>query len=73
MTGFEYPDSPLQVHQEFQRHLQFVLDLAHSADDPASPSRTSTTRPRDFVVDKFKESYGDPQPVRRPSSVSSAR
>ena len=34
VTGFEYPDSPLQVDQEFRRHLQFVLDLAKSAGDP---------------------------------------
>ena len=38
VTGFEYPDSPLQVRQEFQRHLPFALDLAHSAHDPANPT-----------------------------------
>ena len=32
--------------QEFRRHLPFALDLAKSADDPASPSRTSATRSR---------------------------
>lgn len=30
VSGFEYPDSPLQVAQEFQRHLPFALDLAHA-------------------------------------------
>ena len=38
VTGFEYPDSPLQIQQEFERHLPFALDLAHSADDPAEPA-----------------------------------
>ena len=46
VTGFEYPDSPLQIQQEFERRLPFALDLAHSADDPANTTPTSTTRRR---------------------------
>ncbi len=63
VTGFEYPDSPLQVRQEFQRHLPFILDLAHSANDPANPTSHLDNEADNFVVDKFKDSYGDPQPV----------
>ncbi len=63
VTGFEYPDSPLQIQQEFERHLPFALDLAHSADDPANPHSHLDNTAADFTVDKFKESYGSPQPV----------
>ena len=63
VTGFEYPDSPQQIQQEFERHLPFVLDLAHSADDPANPHSHLDNKAADFTVDKFKESYGSPQPV----------
>ena len=63
VSGFEYPDSPLQVRQEFERHLPFVLDLAHSAHDPANPTSHLDNEAADFDVDTFKESYGDPQTV----------
>ena len=63
VSGFEYPDSPLQIQQEFERHLPFALDLAHSADDPANPHSHLDNKAADFTVDKFKESYGSPQPV----------
>ena len=38
VTGFEYPDSPQQIQQEFQRHLPFALDLAHSARRSGEPA-----------------------------------
>jgi hypothetical protein len=63
VTGFEYPDSEQQIQQEFRRHLPFVLDLAKSADDPSEPDSHLDNTARDFVVDEFTESYGDPQPV----------
>jgi murein tripeptide amidase MpaA len=63
VTGFEYPDSPLQVQQEFRRHLPFILDLAHSAHHPAEPTTHLPFHAADFDVDAFKDSYGDPQPV----------
>ena len=63
VSGFEYPDSPLQVRQEFQRHLPFILDLAHSAHDPANPTSHLDNEADDFSVDEFEESYGDPQTV----------
>ena len=64
VTGFEYPDSALQVQQEFQRHLKFALDLAKSADDPAEPDSHLDNTAADFVVDSFDVSYGDPQQVQ---------
>ncbi len=63
VSGFEYPDSPLQVRQEFQRHLPFVLDLANSSQNPAKPKSHLDNKAQPFVVDSFKESYGAPQPV----------
>jgi len=63
VSGFEYADSPLQVRQEFQRHLPFILDLAHSSKHPAKPTSHLDNTAEPFVVDSFAESYGDPQPV----------
>jgi murein tripeptide amidase MpaA len=63
VTAFEYADSELQIEQEFERHLPFALDLAHSADDPAEPDSHLDNTADDFTVDTFAESYGDPQPV----------
>jgi murein tripeptide amidase MpaA len=63
VTGFEYPDSPQHVQEEFLRHLPFVLDLAKSAAHPAEPVSHLGNTARDFVVDRFAESYGDPQGV----------
>ncbi len=64
VTGFEYADSPLQVRQEFQRHLPFILDLAKSADDPTEPESHLGNTAADFTVDSFAYSYGDPQQVQ---------
>ncbi|CAA9524903.1 MAG: putative zinc-binding carboxypeptidase, partial [uncultured Solirubrobacteraceae bacterium] len=64
VTVFEYADSELQIEQEFQRHLDFALDLAKSADDPTEPDSHLGNRAEDFVVDEFGLSYGDPQVVQ---------
>ncbi|MBA2516985.1 MAG: immune inhibitor A, partial [Solirubrobacterales bacterium] len=64
VSVFEYPDSPLQVGQEFRRHLPFVLDLAKSAKDPTEPVSHLGNGARKIVVDDFPVSYGDPQPVQ---------
>ena len=65
MTGFEYPDSPLQVDQEFQPPPA-VRARPREVGRRSRPSRPRTwTTTRDhFVVDSFAESYGDPQPVQ---------
>jgi hypothetical protein len=63
VTGFEYPDSPQQIQQEFRRHLPFTLDLAHSADHPEEPDSHLDNTAADFAVSSFAESYGDPQAV----------
>ncbi len=61
---FEFADSEPQIEQEFQRHLDFALDLARSADDPTEPDSHLGNRAADFVVDEFPLSYGDPQIVQ---------
>ena len=63
VSGFEYPDSPQQIQQEFRRHLPFALDLAEGAKDPANLRSHLDLSPADFTVDTFADSYGDPQPV----------
>ncbi len=63
VSGFEYADSPLQVDQEYRRHLQFALDLAKSASHPDDPTSHLGNKAAAFDVDAFKFSYGDPQAV----------
>ncbi|WP_354697419.1 hypothetical protein DSM112329_03046 [Paraconexibacter sp. AEG42_29] len=63
VSGFEYADSPLQVDQEYRRHLQFALDLAKSATRPDNPDSHLGNKAASFEVDKFTYSFGDPQPV----------
>ena len=62
---FAFQDNEADVQAEFERHVQFALDLARSAPDPTHPEShlTASTRPN-FVVDKFNVSYGSPQTVQ---------
>jgi hypothetical protein len=53
------------VQAEFERHVQFALDLARSAPDPGrTPESHLGNKPANFVVDKFAVSYGNPQTCR---------
>ena len=61
--GFVFQDSEADVEAEFQRNLQFALDLARSARDPDRPGVAPRQRRPDFVPTTFKRSYGDPQLV----------
>ena len=63
VSGFEFQDDEDDVEAEFQRQLLFSLDLARSANDPASPSSHMGNGVDDFYVDDFTVSYGDPQSV----------
>ena len=42
----------------------FSLDLAESAGDRRNPSPHLGNKAKDFYVDSFADSYGDPQPVQ---------
>jgi murein tripeptide amidase MpaA len=64
VSGFEFPDNEQEIEAEFQRHRLFALDLAHSADDPVDVRSHLGTTARDFYVESFTDSYGDPQPVQ---------
>jgi hypothetical protein len=64
VSGFEFQDVEADIEKEFQRHKQFVLDLARSADDPANPISHLGNTVEDFYVETFKDSYGDPQAVQ---------
>ena len=61
---FVFQDNEADVQAEFERHVQFALDLARSAPEPTHPSSHLGIEPANFVVDKFNVSYGDPQTVQ---------
>jgi hypothetical protein len=64
LTGFEFEDKESAIKAEFQRHLPFSLDLAESAANPEQPQSHLGNTVRNFYVDSFPVSYGDPQPVQ---------
>jgi Zinc carboxypeptidase len=61
---FVFQDNEADVQAEFERHVQFALDLARSAADPTHPVSHLGNVPANMVVDKFSVSYGDPQTVQ---------
>jgi hypothetical protein len=61
--GFVFQDDETAVQAEFQKNLDFALDLARSAAKPEEPkSHLGNTAP-DFVPTTFSISHGDPQTV----------
>jgi zinc carboxypeptidase/immune inhibitor InhA-like protein len=63
-SGFVFQDVEADVQAEFERHVQFSLDLARSADKPSRPDSHLGNEVPNFVVDTFDVSYGDPQTVQ---------
>jgi murein tripeptide amidase MpaA len=63
-SGFVFQDVEADVQAEFERHVQFALDLARSAEDVTRPDSHIGNEPPNFVVDSFDVSYGDPQTVQ---------
>jgi hypothetical protein len=63
-SGFIFQDVESDVQEEFERHVQFALDLARSADSPSRPTSHLGNRVPNFVVDDFAVSYGNPQTVQ---------
>jgi Immune inhibitor A-like, MAM domain len=61
---FVFQDVEADVQDEFEKHVQFALDLARSADDPTHPDSHLGNVAPNFVVDEFNISYGDPQTVQ---------
>ena len=62
-SGFIFQDVEADVQEEFERHVQFALDLARSADDPSRPVSHLGNKVPNFVVDDFT----CPTATRRPS------
>jgi hypothetical protein len=61
--GFVFQDDENAVQAEFQKNLDFAMDLARSAQRPDEPkSHLGNTAP-DFVPTTFAISHGDPQTV----------
>jgi murein tripeptide amidase MpaA len=63
-SGFIFQDVEADVQEEFERHVQFALDLARSADSPSRPESHLGNEAPNFVVDDFAISYGNPQTVQ---------
>jgi murein tripeptide amidase MpaA len=62
-SGFVFPDDERMVQAEFERHVEFALDLARSAEDPSRPESHLGNKAPNFVVNSFDVSFGDPQTV----------
>ena len=63
-SGFIFQDVEADVQEEFEKHVQFALDLARSADNASRPDSHLGNEAPDFVVDDFAVSYGNPQTVQ---------
>jgi hypothetical protein len=63
-SGFVFQDVEADVQAEFERHVQFSLDLLRSAKDPDRPVSHLGNEAPDFVLDRFDVSFGDPQTVQ---------
>jgi hypothetical protein len=63
-SGFVFQDVEADVQEEFERHVQFALDLARSAPTPSRPVSHLGNEAPNFVDDKFDVSYGNPQLVQ---------
>ena len=63
-SGFIFQDVEADVQEEFEKHVQFALDLARSANDPSRPDSHLGNKVPNFVVDDFEVSYGEPQTVQ---------
>ena len=63
-SGFIFQDVEADVQEEFEKHVQFALDLARSADNPSRPESHLGNEVPNFVVDDFAVSYGNPQTVQ---------
>jgi hypothetical protein len=70
VSGFEFADDEDAIEAEFQRHIRFALDLALNAGGleegptPEAPESFLGRTTRNYYIDKFAESWGDPQAVQ---------
>ena len=62
--GFVFQDIPEDAEREFERQVQYGLDLARSAKDPANPVSHLGNDAAPFELESFAVSYGDPQVVQ---------
>jgi hypothetical protein len=63
-SGFVFPDDEALVQADFEKHIQFSLDLARSAADPSDPESHLGNKAPNFEVNTFDVSYGSPQVVQ---------
>ncbi len=63
VSGFNFPDDPRLIREEFQKNIPFALSVADSADTPADPVTFNGEKAPDLVADPFSVSHGTAQPV----------
>jgi hypothetical protein len=63
-SGFVFQDVEADVQADFEKHVQFSLDLLRSAATPDQPVSHLGNEAPDFVLDRFDVSFGDPQTVQ---------
>jgi murein tripeptide amidase MpaA len=63
VSGFEFADDEDAIEAEFQRHRRFALDLALNAADPENAVSFLGRTTRNYYIESFPESWGDPQAV----------
>ena len=61
--GFVFQDDDAAIQAEFEKNLQFALDLARSADDPDEPNSHLGNEAPALVPTTFTTSNGSPQTV----------
>jgi len=61
--GFVFQDSEAAVQAEFEKNLQFALDMARSAARPTRRRRTSANAAAGLLPATFATSNGSPQTV----------
>jgi hypothetical protein len=61
--GFVFQDDDAAIQAEFEKNVQFALDLARSAGDPDDPVSHLGNKAPALVPTTFSKSFGDPQVV----------
>ncbi|MEE8601812.1 M14 family zinc carboxypeptidase [Euzebya tangerina] len=54
---FNFPDDEALIQAEFEKNIEFALDLARSADDPYEPDSHIGNTADDFQIDPFEEAH----------------
>ena len=64
MSGFEFPDDERTSRRSSSATSCSRSTSRESADDPDNPTSHLGNTAKNFYVETFADSYGDPQPVQ---------